>query len=89
MSDCILENGVCIHCGWKWAGAAGIRRNCPAGIEVRTVTEQAALAAICRTNSCGRWDALNEACRSCGCQSQRHEAWLAKLRVGRCPVGKW
>jgi hypothetical protein len=60
-----------------------------AEIVLRSKEEQAALAAGCRTNACGRWDQINEACRSCGCTSQRHEAWLSKLRIGHCPIGRW
>ena len=64
-------------------------RNCPAELELRTEAQQAALAAICRANACGRFDSLNDACRSCGCTSERHQAWLSRLRIGRCPAGQW
>jgi len=62
-------------------------RACSAG--PRSDQDHATLAAICRTNACGRFDAANDACRSCGCTSQRHTAWLSRLRLGRCPAGKW
>ena len=30
MSDCILVDGRCAHCGWQWSGTPAVRRNCPA-----------------------------------------------------------
>jgi hypothetical protein len=55
----------------------------------RSEAEQAACMAICRTNACGAFDGIRDACRLCGCASQRREVWQSKLRIGRCPKGLW
>ena len=89
MTDCILKDGACINCGWKWAGDPAVHRMCPATILPRTEAEQAACEAICRTNRCGCYDPVADACRRCGCASQRREAWQGKLRVGDCPKNLW
>jgi hypothetical protein len=96
--DCVIRDGVCVHCGWKWAGDPAVHRTCKAPgaesgergtIELRGEEEQAALAAICRTNACGHYDAAADACRKCGCNSERRERWLSKLRIGDCPLRLW
>lgn len=26
--DCVLKDGVCMRCGWRWAGDPDVHRNC-------------------------------------------------------------
>ncbi len=81
----------CRNCGEvRHSPAARYLKICrrPA-ITLRSDEEQAACMTICRANLCGAYDPVRDACRRCGCQGQRREAWLAKLRVGTCPQGLW
>lgn len=68
-------------------------RNCVASPDVapneRSVEEREALATLCRSNACGAFDPVNDACRLVGCTSVRHLCWLALLRRGDCPRGVW
>jgi hypothetical protein len=87
-----LANGrfYCPACDPEGKRTVPVKSRRPCDLVVlRSEAEQARLAAICRTNACGAFDTLRDACRRCACESQRHAAWLAKLRVGRCPAGQW
>jgi len=61
----------------------------PTAAEPRDDAEVARLAAVCRTNLCGAFDAVADGCRLCGCASSRPAAWLSRLRLARCPRGLW
>ena len=81
---------TCPQCGYVYPrpNEKPPRKNCPAA-SIRSDEEVARLAALCRTNDCGAFDPIGDACRLCGCASGRRAAWKSRLRLGRCPKGKW
>jgi hypothetical protein len=99
MPDCTFrqtdaESLVCEHCGrplrLRGAVRLPLRRKClAADAPARSEDESEALMQLCRSNACGGFDAVRDACRRSGCASTRREAWLARLRRGACPAGKW
>ncbi len=81
----------CRIAGGKLAAISGpmFHQSSPPRATPRPEADQAACQAICRTNECGAFDSANDACRLCGCHSERHDKWRSKLRFGNCPRGFW
>lgn len=63
-----------------------------AGWPKRTPEEAAACEAICRTNRCGLFDAVQVGCKRCGCKLSS-ERWSVasktRMKTEHCPVGLW
>jgi len=88
MNDCVIENGACVFCGWKWAGDPGVHRNCPTHAkprEPRTESQQSDCLAVCAT--CEHWNLVR--CMRCNCPKHDPAAWAKRLETGVCPLGKW
>lgn len=81
----------CKNCGYLYTEKLNRppRRNCPVLVPPRTQEQIEELVERCRSNECGAFDSVRQACRLCGCESERRRAWESVLRVGRCPRKLW
>lgn len=74
-------------------GAKAMASRALTGVGLRSVTDEkaAANAAVCRSNTCGKYRKLSngdEACDACGCQGKWLKSKLTDASEA-CPLGLW